>query len=190
MKIGLFFGSFNPIHLGHLIIANTMATATDLEQVWFVVSPQNPFKKNTSLLHEFDRFDLVSRAVADNSLLKATDIEFHMPKPSFTIDTLIRMQEKFPQHEFKLIMGEDNLAQFPNWKNHDKILEYVGLYVYPRPNSQPHKFKDHPAVKFVQAPLLDISATYLRACLKSGKSIRYMVSEPVEEMIRIKKFYS
>ena len=190
MKIGLFFGSFNPIHIGHMIIANTMATATDLEQVWFVVSPQNPFKKNNSLLHEFDRFDLVSRAVADNSLLKASDVEFHMPKPRFTIDTLIRMQEKFPQHQFKLIMGEDNLAQFPNWKNHDKILEYVGLYVYPRPNSQPHNFKDHPAVKFVQAPLLDISATYLRACLKSGKSIRYMVSEPVEEMIRIKKFYA
>lgn len=189
MKIGLFFGSFNPIHIGHLIIANTMATATDLEQVWFVVSPQNPFKKNNSLLHEFDRYDLVSRAVADNSLLKVTDVEFHMPKPSFTIDTLIRMQEKFPQHEFKLIMGEDNLAQFPNWKNHDKILEYVGLYVYPRPNSQPHRFNDHPAVKFVQAPLLDISATFLRACLKSGKSIRYMVSEPVEEMIRLKKFY-
>jgi nicotinate-nucleotide adenylyltransferase len=190
MKIGLFFGSFNPIHIGHLIIANAMVTSTDLEQVWFVVSPQNPFKKNSSLLHEFDRFDLVQRAIADNPLLKVTDVEFHMPKPSYTIDTLIRMQEKFPQHAFKLIMGEDNLAQFPNWKNHDKILEYVGLYVYPRPNSSAHAFKDHPAVKFVQAPLLDISATYLRACLKDGKSIRYMVTEPVEEMIRIKKFYS
>ncbi|WP_254412748.1 nicotinate (nicotinamide) nucleotide adenylyltransferase [Dyadobacter diqingensis] len=189
MKIGLFFGSFNPIHIGHLIIANTMVTSTDLEQVWFVVSPQNPFKKNSSLLHEFDRYDLVQRAIADNALLKVTDVEFHMPKPSYTIDTLVRMQEKFPQHEFKLIMGEDNLAQFPNWKNHDKILEYVGLYVYPRPNSSAHHFKDHPAVKFVQAPLLDISATYLRACLKNGKSIRYMVSEPVEEMIRVKKLY-
>lgn len=189
MKIGLFFGSFNPIHIGHLIIANTMATSTDLEQIWFVVSPQNPFKKNNSLLHEFDRYDLVERAISDNSLLKATDVEFHMPKPSYTIDTLVRIQEKFPQHEFKLIMGEDNLAQFPNWKNHEKILEYVGLYVYPRPGSQTHRFKDHPAVKFVEAPLLDVSATYLRTCIKKGISIRYMVPESVEQMIRIKKFY-
>ncbi|CAG5010523.1 Nicotinate-nucleotide adenylyltransferase [Dyadobacter sp. CECT 9275] len=189
MKIGLFFGSFNPIHTGHLIIANTMATTTDLEQVWFVVSPQNPFKKNSGLLHEFDRFDLVERAIADNSALKVTDVEFHMPKPSYTIDTLVRIQEKFPQHEFKLIMGEDNLEQFPNWKNHDKILEYVGLYVYPRPNSRPHLFKQHPAVRFVEAPLLDISATFLRNCIKNGRSIRYMVPQAVEQMIRLRKFY-
>ncbi|GGC02305.1 nicotinate (nicotinamide) nucleotide adenylyltransferase [Dyadobacter sediminis] len=189
MKIGLFFGSFNPIHIGHLIIANTMATSADLEQVWFVVSPQNPFKKNNSLLHEFDRYDLVQRAISDNSALKVTDFEFHMPKPSYTIDTLIRMQEKYPQHEFRLIIGEDNLAQFPNWKNHDKILEYTGLLVYPRPDSKKHIFGNHPAVKFVEAPLLDISATYIRNCLKTGKSIRYMVPEPVEQLIRIKKFY-
>ncbi|PWJ56634.1 nicotinate-nucleotide adenylyltransferase [Dyadobacter jejuensis] len=189
MKIGLFFGSFNPIHIGHLIIANTMATATDLEQVWFVVSPQNPFKKSKSLLHEFDRFDLVARAISDNSLLKASDVEFHMPKPSYTIDTLVRIQEKFPQHEFRLIMGEDNLAQFPNWKNHDKILEYVGLYVYPRPNSKPHLFKDHPSVQFIEAPLMDISATYLRQRIQSGQSIKYLVPEEVEQLIKLKKFY-
>jgi nicotinate-nucleotide adenylyltransferase len=189
MKIGLFFGSFNPIHIGHLIIANTMASATDLEQVWFVVSPQNPFKKNSSLLHEFDRYDMVQRAISDNSLLKVTDIEFHMPKPSYTIDTLIRIQEKFPQHEFKLIMGEDNLAQFPKWKNHEQVLEYTGLYVYPRPQSASHGFKNHSAVRFVEAPLLDISATYIRSCLKNGSSIRYMVPESVEQMIRIRKFY-
>lgn len=189
MKIGLFFGSFNPIHVGHLIIANTMATTTDLEQVWFVVSPQNPFKKSQSLLHEFDRYDMVQRAIADNSLLKATDVEFHMPKPSFTIDTLIRIQEKFPQHAFRLIMGEDNLAQFPNWKNHEKILEYTGLYVYPRPNSPNHHFAGHPSVQFVKAPLLDISATFLRDCIKKGNSIRYMVPEAVEQMIRVKGFY-
>jgi nicotinate-nucleotide adenylyltransferase len=189
MKIGLFFGSFNPIHIGHLIIANTMATATDLEQVWFVVSPQNPFKKNKSLLHEFDRLDMVERAIADNALLKVTDFEFHLPKPSYTIDTLIRLLEKNPQHEFKLIMGEDNLAQFPNWKNHEKILEYVGLYVYPRPNAASHRFGDHPKVTFVPAPLLDISATYIREALRQGRSIRYLVPEVVEEMILRKKFY-
>ena len=189
MKIGLFFGSFNPIHIGHLIIANTMATTTDLEQVWFVVSPQNPFKKSSSLLHEFDRFDMVQRAIADNSALKATDVEFHMPKPSYTIDTLIRIQEKFPQHAFKLIMGEDNLAQFPNWKNHHQILEYTGLYVYPRPNSPAHRFKEHSAVQFVNAPLLDISATFLRDNIKYGRSIRYLVPEEVEQLIKLKKFY-
>ncbi|QRR02897.1 nicotinate (nicotinamide) nucleotide adenylyltransferase [Dyadobacter sandarakinus] len=189
MKIGLFFGSFNPIHIGHLIIANTMATQTDLEQIWFVVSPQNPFKKNSSLLHEFDRYDLVQRAISDNAFFKVSDIEFHMPKPSYTIDTIARLQEKYPQHEFRLIIGEDNLAQFPNWKNHDKILEYTGLYVYPRPDSKKHGFKEHPAVRFVDAPLLDISATYIRDCIRTGRSIRYMVPEPVEQLIRIKKFF-
>lgn len=189
MKIGLFFGSFNPIHMGHLIIANTMATATDLEQVWFVVSPQNPFKKNKSLLHEFDRLDLVERAIADNAQLKATDFEFHLPKPSYTIDTLIRLLEKYPQHEFRLIMGEDNLAQFTNWKNHEQILEHVGLYVYPRPNAEAHAFGSHPRVTFVKAPLLDISATFIRETLRSGRSIRYLVPDVVEEMILRKKFF-
>jgi nicotinate-nucleotide adenylyltransferase len=189
MKIGLFFGSFNPIHVGHLIIANTMATKTDLEQVWFVVSPQNPFKKSSTLLHDFDRFDLVQRAVVDNVLLKVSDVEFHMPKPSYTVDTLIRIQEKFPQHTFKLIMGEDNLSQFPKWKNYEQILEYTGLYVYPRPNAAPHAFQHHPAVQFVQAPLMDISATYIRNCITKGDSIRYLVPEAVEQMISVKKFY-
>ncbi|GAB3330092.1 nicotinate (nicotinamide) nucleotide adenylyltransferase [Larkinella ripae] len=190
MKIGLFFGSFNPVHLGHLIIANTMATATDLEQVWFVVSPQNPFKKNKSLLHEFDRIDLVERAIADNAKLKATDIEFSMPRPSFTIDTIARLQEKYPQHQFKLIIGGDNLAQFPNWKNYEKILEFYGLYVYPRPNSGPSPLEQHPNVQFIQAPLLDISATFIRDCLRQNRSIRYLVPDVVEEIIERKKFYS
>lgn len=189
MKIGLFFGSFNPIHIGHLIIAQTMAVNTDLERVWFVVSPQNPFKKSKSLLHEFDRYDMVERAIADNPLLAVTDIEFHMPKPSYTIDTLVRLQEKFPQHEFRLIMGEDNLAQFPNWKNYEQILEYTGLYVYPRPGSKPHAFGNHPRVTFVEAPLLDISATFIRNALANNRSIKYLVPDPVEEMIRYKKFY-
>lgn len=189
MKIGLFFGSFNPVHIGHLIIANTMATTTDLEQVWFVVSPQNPFKKNKSLLHEFDRIDLVERAIADNSKLKATDIEFSMPRPSFTIDTLTRLQEKYPQHQFKLIIGGDNLAQFPNWKNYEKILEFYGLYVYPRPDSAPSPLEQHPNVRFVQAPLLDISATFIREAIRQNRSIRYLVPDVVGEIIERKKFY-
>lgn len=189
MHIGLYFGSFNPIHVGHLIVANTMATATDLEQVWFIVSPQNPFKKNKSLLHEFDRYDMVERAISENSRLKASDIEFSMPRPSYTIDTLIRLQEKYPQHQFKLIIGEDNLDQFANWKNYDKILDYFGLYVYPRPKAVESTFKQHPNVRLVESPLLDISATYIRDCLKQNRSIRYMVPEVVEEMILRKKFY-
>ena len=190
MKIGLFFGSFNPIHIGHLIIANTMATGSDLDQVWFIVSPQNPFKKNKSLLHEFDRLTMVEKAIADNFKLKATDIEFHMPKPSYTIDTLTKISEKHPEHEFVLIMGEDNLVQFESWKNYEKILDYYTLYVYPRPNTAPHNFKDHPKTKFVEAPLLDISATYIRKCLREGKPIRYMVKDEVAEYIEWKGFYT
>jgi nicotinate-nucleotide adenylyltransferase len=189
MKIGLFFGSFNPIHIGHLIIANTMANCTDLEQVWFIVSPQNPFKKNKSLLHEFDRLTMVEKAISDNYRLKANDIEFSMPKPSYTIDTLTKLTERYPMHEFKLIMGEDNLVQFENWKNYDKILEYYELYIYPRPNTAEHRFKNHLKVKFVEAPLLDISATFIRNSIKAGKPIRYMVPDVVDEYIRWKKFY-
>lgn len=189
MKIGLFFGSFNPIHVGHLIVANVMATTTDLQQVWFVVSPQNPFKKNKQLLHEFDRLDMVEKAISDNALLKATDVEFHLPRPSYTINTLVTLSEKFPQHEFKLIMGEDNLAQFPNWKNYEKILEYYGLYVYPRPNSEKTDLVEHPQVRMVAAPLLDISATFIRECIRTHKPIRYMTPEPVESYIRAKGFY-
>lgn len=189
MRIGLFFGSFNPIHVGHLIVANVMATTTDLEQVWFVVSPQNPFKKNKSLLHEFDRFDLVEKAIADNHRLKVTDVEFSMPRPSYTIDTLLRLREKFPQHHFRLIIGEDNLAQFPNWKQHQQILDEFGLYVYPRPHAAPSDLRTHTNVQFIDAPLLDISATFIRTQIKADRSIRYLVPEVVEEAIFRKKFY-
>lgn len=189
MKIGLFFGSFNPIHVGHLIIANTMAYSTDLEQVWFIVSPQNPFKKNKSLLHEFDRLKMVEMAIADNFKLQVSDVEFSLPKPSYTIDTLTVLAERFPMHEFKLIMGEDNLVQFENWKNYEKILEYYELYVYPRPNTPAHNFKEHPKVRFIEAPLLDISATYIRNALQNKRPIRYMVPDAIEEYIRWKGFY-
>ena len=188
-KIGLFFGSFNPIHVGHMIIANIMAENTDLNKVWFVVSPQNPFKKSKGLLHEFDRYDMVKAAIADNYKLEVSDVEFHLPKPSYTIDTLAVISEKNPQHAFKVLIGEDNLINFEKWKNHDQILNQYGLYVYPRPNVKKSEIRSHGNVKMVEAPLLDISATYIRQCIKSNKSVRYLIPEQVEQMIRMRNFY-
>lgn len=188
-KIGLFFGSFNPIHMGHMIIANIMAENTDLSKVWFVVSPQNPFKQAKGLLHEFDRYDMIKAAIADNYKLEVTDIEFHLPKPSYTIDTLTVISEKNPQHNFRVLIGEDNLTNFEKWKNHDQILDQYGLYVYPRPNVTKSEILRHGNVKIVEAPLLDISATYIRQCIKNNKSVRYLVPEPVEQMIRMRNFY-
>jgi len=188
-KIGLFFGSFNPIHVGHLIIANIMAENTDLRKVWFVVSPLNPFKSSGGLLHEFDRYDMVKAAIADNYKLEVSDVEFHLPKPSYTIDTLVVLSEKFNDHEFKVIMGEDNLINFEKWKNHDRILNDYGLYVYPRPGVTKSELLRHTGVKMVEAPLLDISATYIRQCVKDNKSVRYLVPESVEKMITLRNFY-
>ena len=188
-KIGLFFGSFNPIHLGHMIIANIMAENADLNKVWFVVSPQNPFKPSKGLLHEFDRYDMVKAAIADHYKLEVSDVEFNLPKPSYTIHTLAYLTEKFPGRDFKVIIGEDNLENFAKWKNHEQILDQFGLYVYPRPHVTNSELKRHSNVKMIEAPLLDISATYIRNCIKNNKSIRYLVPEPVEQMIRLKHFY-
>lgn len=188
-KVGLFFGSFNPIHIGHLIIANIMAENSDLKKVWFVVSPQNPFKPARSLLHEFDRFDMVRAAIHDNYRLEACDVEFNLPKPNYTIHTLVHLQERHPDKEFRIIMGEDNLESFRKWKNHEAILNNYGLYVYPRPGVQLSELKTHPNVNLVEAPLLDISATYIRDCVRNRKSIRYLVPAAVEEMIHAKGYY-
>ena len=172
-----------------MIIANLMAETADLKKVWFVVSPQNPFKPSKGLLHEHDRYDMVRAAIHDNYKLEVSDIEFHLTKPSYTIHTLVHLKEKHPDKEFKIIIGEDNLSGFQNWKNHERILEDYGLYVYPRPNAQPSQLKQHPNVKMVEAPALDISATFIRNCIRKGQSVRYLVPDPVEEMIRTKGFY-
>lgn len=188
-KIGLFFGSFNPIHMGHLMIASIMAETTDLTKVWFVVSPQNPFKPSKGLLHEFDRYDMVRAAIYDSYTLEVSDVEFSLPKPSYTIHTLVHLREKHPDKEFKVIMGEDNLASFKKWKNYERILEDYGLYVYRRPHVQLSELTAHPNVTFVEAPLLDISATFIRNCIRKKQSVRYLVPDVVEETIRTKGFY-
>ncbi len=188
-KIGLFFGSFNPIHMGHLIIANIMVETTDLDRVWFVVSPQNPFKPSKGLLHEFDRYDMVRAAVHDHYKIDVSDVEFHLPKPSYTIHTLVYLREKHPDKQFKIIIGEDNLEAFTKWKNYERILNDYGLYVYPRPNAQLSELKQHPNVKMVDAPMLDISATFIRNCIRKKQSVRYLVPDAVEEMIRARGFY-
>lgn len=189
MKTGLFFGSFNPVHVGHMIIANFMATQTDLSEVWFVVSPQNPFKKKSSLARERDRLHLVRVAIGENLKLRASDIEFDLPQPSYTIDTLTYLIEKFPKKEFALIMGGDNLGSLHKWKNYELILQNHEIYIYKRPNYDLGELANHPKIHHFTAPLLDISATYIRSCIKSGKSIQYLVPEAVFDYLEGSNLY-
>ncbi len=189
MKIGLFFGSFNPIHIGHMIIAQTLFERSNMEELWFVVSPQNPFKKNKSLLHEFDRFDMVEAAIVENPKFRVSDVEFHMPKPSYTVDTLSYLSDKHPQHSFRLIIGGDNMTHFHKWKNANKILDNYGLLVYPRPGQDQSAWPKHQNIEFIDSPLLDISATYIRNSIKKGYSVKYLVPDSVESFIKRKGFY-
>ena len=181
MNIGLFFGSFNPVHTGHLIIANIMAENSGVDQVWFVVSPQNPLKNNRTLAHEFDRYDMVRLSIEEDPKLRVTDVEFQMPRPSYTIDTLTYLQAQHPDHTFSLILGSDNLVHFEKWKNFEQILKQYKLLVYQRPGDTVHSLFQHPSVSVIDAPLLDISATFIRQMIKEGKSIRYMVPIAVED---------
>ncbi|NTS40055.1 nicotinate-nucleotide adenylyltransferase [Flavisolibacter sp. BT320] len=188
MKIGLFFGSFNPIHIGHLIIANHILNETDLQKVWFVVSPQNPFKPSSTLLNEYDRLHLVQKAIEDNDGMKASDIEFSLPKPSYTAHTLAYLTDKYPAHQFTIIMGSDSFQNLPKWKNAEVIIANYSLLVYSRP-SFPVDNSIGPSVTVLDAPLLEISATYIRTCIQNGKSIRYLVPSSVEDEIEKSGFY-
>ena len=190
MKIGLFFGSFNPIHTGHLIVANSVYEMTGMNQIWFIVSPQNPFKKNKNLLHEFDRFDLVNAAIRDHYYFRAHDIEFGLPKPSYTIDTITHLKSRYLDHEFKLIIGEDNLVQFKKWKSYQEILNQHGIIVYPRKVDIKVPLINHESVESISAPLIDISASQIRFLLKKGKSPKYLVPEEVLKLIELKKYYA
>lgn len=189
MKTGLFFGSFNPVHTGHLIIANFMATSSDLKEVWMVVSPHNPLKPKSTLANDYDRLHLVRLAIDDNPLLKASDIEFSLPKPSYTIDTLTYLSEKYPGREFVLIMGSDNIATLHKWKNYEMILEKYAIYVYRRPDFVKGDLPDLPNVHYFDAPLLDISATYIRTCIKDRLSVRYLVPDKVYEYLEGSTMY-
>jgi nicotinate-nucleotide adenylyltransferase len=189
MKIGLFFGSFNPVHVGHLIIANFMATRTDLDKVWLVVSPQNPLKPKKALARDHDRLHLVRLGIGDNPHLQASDVEFKLPKPSYTIDTLAFLKEKYPDRTFALIMGGDNLASLHLWKNYEQILANHDIYVYKRPAYDLGAFATHPRVRICDAPMLDISATYIRDCIRSGQSVRYLVPDAVREYLESGSLY-
>ncbi|HEV7231737.1 MAG TPA: nicotinate (nicotinamide) nucleotide adenylyltransferase [Bacteroidia bacterium] len=189
MKIGLFFGSFNPVHIGHMAIANYMAEFTDLQQVWFVISPQNPLKPKNSLLADHHRLQLVRLAIGDSLKYKASNIEFKLPQPSYTVHTLAHLSEKYPQHRFVLIMGSDNLQTFHKWKNYEHILSEYQLYVYPRPGSDGGNLASHPQVKQVPAPFMDISATFLREAIKQKKNIEFFMPPAAYEYLREMHFY-
>lgn len=191
MKIGLFFGTFNPIHIGHLIIANHLAEYSDLDQVWFVVTPQSPFKVKSSMLDNNQRLEMVYRATKDYSKLRPSDIEFGLPQPNYTINTLVYLQEKFPEHEFSLIMGEDNLKSFHKWKNYELILEGYHIYVYPRisEGTIETQFDKHPKIHHVAAPIMELSSTFIRNSIHKGKNVRPMLPEHVWDYLDEMNFY-
>lgn len=188
MNIGLYFGSFNPVHAGHLIIASHVVNYTDVQQVWLVVSPQNPFKQSVSLLNEYDRLHLVNLAIDDETRIKASDVEFKLPRPSYTIDTLTYLKEKYTQHTFSIIMGSDGFQNLPKWKNVELLIKEYPIIVYRRPGFE---IIDHwnARLTVLDAPMLDISATLIRNNIKEGKSIRYLVPEKVKEEIERNNYY-
>lgn len=189
MKIGLFFGSFNPIHIGHLIIADYIALYTDLSEVWMVVSPHNPLKPKSSLAKDHDRLHLVKIAIEDNPGLKVSNIEFGLPKPSYTIDTLTYLREKHPEKQFCLIMGGDNLESIHKWKNYEKLLRDYDIFVYNRKGHNDFDQTLLSRVTFVDAQLIEISSTMIRNRIAEGKSVRYLVSEPVYEYLEANPLY-
>ena len=189
MKTGLFFGSFNPIHNGHMLLANYMLSFTDLERLWFVVSPHNPLKEKSSLLANNHRLELVKLAIGVNNKMKASNIEFKLTQPSYTVNTLAHLQEKFPQNTFVLIMGSDNLQSFHKWKNYEHILEHYELYVYPRPGFDGGELRNHKNVKFIDAPLGEISSTFIRNAIKNKKDVRYFMPESVFTYLDEMNFY-
>lgn len=189
MNIGLYFGSFNPIHIGHLIIANHIIEHnSEIDKIWFVVSPHNPLKDSHTLLNEYDRLHLVELAIQDNKKFRASNVEFHLPKPSYTIDTLTYLSEKFPLEKFTIIMGSDSFQNIHRWKNYEQLLQQYAILVYKRPNFEVKE--THGArLTIMDAPMLDISATFIRKMIKEGKSVQYIVPDAVREYIKESNYY-
>jgi len=190
LKIALYFGSFNPIHIGHLIIANYVANNCDIDQLWFVITPQNPFKESKSLLNEHHRKHLIDLAIDGEKKLRSSNIEFKLPKPSYTINTMAYLSEKFPDHQFSILMGSDSFSNIKNWKNSEILLKNYNILVYQRPKFEvkPKMITDR--IKIVEAPLLQISSTMVRRMIKENKSIRYVVPDIVKQEIEAQQYYS
>ena len=189
MHIGLFFGSFNPVHIGHMALANYMLSFTDLQQVWLVVSPHNPLKDKNQLLNQHDRLHLVNLAIDDHPNIRSSSIEFELPQPSYTVNTLARLHEKFPEHQFSLIMGQDNLQSFSKWKNYEEILKRFHIYVYPRPDSAASAFDTHPHVHLTEAPVMEISSTFIRKAIREKKDVRFFMPARVWQEVDEMSFY-
>jgi nicotinate-nucleotide adenylyltransferase len=201
MKVGLYFGTFNPIHVGHLIIANHMAEYSDLDQIWMVVTPHNPLKKKSTLLDDYHRLQMVHLATEDFPKIKPSDIEFKLPQPNYTVHTLIHLQEKYPNHEFSLIMGEDNIRSLHKWKNYQTLLENHAIYVYPRleakgqtsesvaTDAEAALFKNHPKIHLIDAPVVEISSTFIRENIKKGKNVQPLLSSKVWKYVDHNNFY-
>jgi nicotinate-nucleotide adenylyltransferase len=191
MKVGLYFGTFNPIHIGHLIIANHMAEFSDLDQIWMVVTPHNPLKTKNTLLDDYKRLEMVFQATENYPKIKPSDVEFRLPQPNYTVNTLAHLQEKYPQHEFSLIMGEDNLNSLHKWKNYDVILQHHDVYVYPRISGESinPEFEIHPKIHRIDAPVVEISSTFIRDSIKAGKNVRALLPEAVWQYVDYNNLY-
>ena len=189
IRTGIFGGSFHPIHYGHIAVADYFYHSGLLDEVWFVVSPQNPLKERTTLLADHHRLQMVRVAIDDNYRMRACDIEMHLPIPSYTVVTLAALREKYPDRRFSIIMGGDNLANFRRWRNYEYILENYSLYVYPRPGSEPDSLAQHPNVHLVDVPMMDISSSYIRRQIAEGHPPRYMLTEPVFQYLTEMHFY-
>jgi len=190
-KTGLFFGSFNPVHIGHLIIANHIVEHTDLDEIWWVITPHNPHKNKSSLLNDFQRLTMVRMALENYPKLKACNVEFDLPQPNYTINTLTVLQEKYPERKFYLLMGQDNLASLHKWKNFESILKYYRILVYPRITDKkiPELFLNHPKIQLIKAPIIEISATQIRNDIKTGKNVRPLLPPEVFRYIDEMNFY-